>query len=509
MYFNPIRMPANDGPGYVGSRPAYIIMPTFRNALRGTVFVRRCTARTERRKLLSGRPFPSVSRKNGTIAGSIRSSMGFSEMLEKVFVVVALLLFAGAVLPLLQLRQPAGLTGAQEGGDLLSQLAFLGIYTVSALLILPRWRGVVYLVKRNKALVFLVGIALLSVLWSVSPEITLLRVLAVVGTTLFGAYFATRYSLDQQLQLLACAIGLAAVLSLVVALTMPYYGVQHEVYNPSLPEVSVDGWRGIFAHKNTLGRLMVLGAIVFLLLALGGRRFRPIAWSGFILSIVLLLLSNSITALFVFLIFLILLPLCWSLRWRYTLMIPFFITIVLLGGGALVWLLSHAESILGMLGKDTTLTGRTGLWSAVIDMIWQRPLLGYGYSGFWLGWEGESSYVWRVAGVKAVQAHNGFLELWLNLGLLGVLAFSALFLLSFLRAIAWARWTQTVRGFWPLFYLEFMLLFSLTENTILSRNSIFWVLFVSIVFSTTVQQVRERRKKHVIRLRSKVRATHG
>ena len=117
--------------------------------------------------------------------------------------------------------------------------------------------------------------------------------------------------------------------------------------------------------------------------------------------------------------------------------------------------------------------------------------MGYGYGGFWLGWAGESAQVWLLRGAdKAWHAHNGLLNIWLDLGLLGVSVFVLGFLLAFRRAVAWARLTKTAEGLLPLVFLTFILLYNTTESGILSYNNITWILYVTMVLSMPVRGVR-------------------
>ena len=76
--------------------------------------------------------------------------------------------------------------------------------------------------------------------------------------------------------------------------------------------------------------------------------------------------------------------------------------------------------LFSLLGKDVTLTGRTGIWSAVTDSIAKRPLLGYGYQAFWLGLEGESYRVILTVSWVLAQAQNGFLDVMLEMGVAGL-----------------------------------------------------------------------------------------
>lgn len=91
-----------------------------------------------------------------------------------------------------------------------------------------RWRQFINVLTRDKLLLLLVVVALCSLFWSVSPEVTLRRSVALVGTTAIGAYLATRYTVGGQLRLLAWALGIAALLSLVFGLLLPSYEISSD-----------------------------------------------------------------------------------------------------------------------------------------------------------------------------------------------------------------------------------------------------------------------------------------
>lgn len=400
-------------------------------------------------------------------------SIGVLNALEKGFTILALFLYAGSLLPFV--------SGAAEGtydptqGNPVSQAIFLTLYVLAFCLVFARRRRLMRVLSRDKFLLLLIGLTLVSVLWATAPEVTLRRSVALIGTTLFGVYLAVRYDLNEQLRLLAWALGLGALLSLLFALALPAYGV--------MTELTATGWRGVYGHKNTLGALMALSTLVFLLLTVSGRRYRWLCLAGFGFSVGLLLLSNSKTSLMVFVTLLALLPFYSALRWRYTLMVPVFIAAILVSGGIATLVLSNNEVVFDALGRDATLTDRTEIWSAVIHMIREQPWLGYGYGGFWLGWAGPSAYVLLTIYFDPLTAHNGLLELWLGLGLLGVMVFTLGFVVAFLRAIAWARTAGSVVRLWPFAYLTLVLLQNLTESVILTQNDIFWVLYVAVVLS--------------------------
>jgi exopolysaccharide production protein ExoQ len=394
-------------------------------------------------------------------------------VLEKGFVVLALFFYSEAFIALFELK--AGLEIVPYAFNWYRAIFSYPIYLVLSFLVIKYARDIFLSVKREKFIVCLVGLTILSILWSDFPYVTFKRSASLIGTSLFGAYIAVRYTLKEQLQLLAVMLGIAAVFSLLFTALVPSYGISSELYDGS--------WRGIYVHKNVFGRLMVFSAIVFTLLNVNSRRSRHIKLALLSLSLALLILSTSKTSLVVFVILLALLPVYKSLQWHFYLRVflyCFFIVAVIC---TVTWLMNNTKFVLDAMGRDLTLTGRTELWEAVFVMIKKRPVLGYGYSAFWLGLDGKSEYVWRMVGWKVPHAHNGLLDLWLDVGLLGVLIFIAGFFQAVRNAVCMIRSTNNIEALWPLVYLTFMLLCNLTESTILKHYSIFWVLYVSVAIS--------------------------
>lgn len=357
-----------------------------------------------------------------------------------------------------------------------SKVLELGISPIILFLVVMQWKRILHIALKEKLLWLLTGFALASVLWSAAPGATLTATFGFVWVQVIGLYLA-RYTLNDQLRLIASALGITALVCLVIGLIAPEVGV--------LQGLDQGAWKGIFNSKNLLGRYMVLSALVFLLLAISSMKLRWLMWSGFGLSLFLIMLSTSKSALVLLLTFLPLLLVYTTLRWSYSWIVPFlFISFVTAGGSLAILLVSRAETIVNALGKDLTLTGRTELWAALLDKIWERPWLGYGYGGFWhRTQEGESADIWAITGWQPPHAHNGYLEILIELGLVGLLLFALIFLAAFLRAVIWVRLTRSVSGLWPPVYLTLLLLINLTESTLISNN-MFSALFITTLLST-------------------------
>ncbi|NEO23269.1 O-antigen ligase [Moorena sp. SIO4A5] len=402
---------------------------------------------------------------------------------EPIFTTVSLVLYSGGVLTVI-------LSGGRSEGDViqefdssLSRLLFVLIYLVTFFLLTLRWKKVLYVLSKDRWLNLLVGIAVVSIFWSSEPTTTINRAVALIGTTLFGVYLASRYTIKEQLEMLGWAFGVAVLLSFMFIVALPKYGIMGGVHAGT--------WRGIYVHKNVLGKVMVPSAVVFLLLAIRGKKNNLLFWGGFGFSVILLLFTTSKTALVSLIIMLLSLYLYRMLRWRYDLLIPTIFAMTTFGGSVLIWLLDNADALLGAIGKDATLTGRTELWPFVLDMINKQPWLGYGYGSFWNGFNGESAYVWRAVLWAAPNAHNGLLDLWLALGILGVSIYLIGFSFSLLRAIAWLRVSKTSENLWPLLFLTYTVLANITETSVMIQNNIFWVLYTSVALSVLIPLERQ------------------
>lgn len=383
------------------------------------------------------------------------------------------------------------LSGSIAGGcDLTSlekdtaivRLIYTITYAVFLGLLVLRWKRVLYLLSRDKFISLLVGLALISCLWSADFSTTLNRFIALFGTTTFGLYLASRYSLREQIQLLAKAFWLGILFSLLFAIAIPSVGTMcsHE-----------GAWRGVYSHKNSLGKLMVLSVITFLLLLMHSTRFRIQLWLGLSGSFLLLILSTSKSSLVTAITILMLLPVYRSLRLQDKILAPVFLSISILLSGTLVLLLSNAESIFAALGKDPTLTGRTELWAHSLKMIQQRIFLGYGFQSFWQGYASPAAHVWRTIGWEPPNAHNGLIELAIDLGLLGILIFLAGFVTNLVRAFIWVRVSRMSEGLWPLIYLTFIFLINITESSLFQRNNIYWVLYVALTLTILTPPKKE------------------
>jgi exopolysaccharide production protein ExoQ len=350
----------------------------------------------------------------------------------------------------------------------------LVIYGITFLLLLARWRTSLAILIQGKSILLIILMVLFSCLWSDWPDESWRKGLNAMATGAFGIYTATRFSLREQLKYLLIALGAVTIFCLVFSLLQPGSSIEIGANAGSL--------RGPMTQKNLLARLMVLTIIVSITAMRTLPRWRWFSGLVGLLGALLLILTGSKTALLVLIVLLLLIPLYGALRWKDTVLIPSLIAVVLIAGSASTLLVSNWESLLRGLGRDPSLSGRTDLWTGAIEKISQRPLLGYGFQAFWQV-DGGGADIWKMVLYKPPHAHNGYLNIALDLGLLGLVIFLGSLLIAYIRSIQWVRLYPGMLGIFPMLYVTFMFMYNHTENTIVEHNSIFWAEFVAIFLS--------------------------
>jgi exopolysaccharide production protein ExoQ len=407
---------------------------------------------------------------------------------EKLFAVSVLLYSTGAFLPLLQAGRTRDSGTGIWMGALLTNALWISVYCISLFLLRRDFKDQFTRVKSNWVILPLLGLATASILWSDAPFLTILRCMALYGTTVISLYFSWRYGTRELMNLSAWALGIAGACSIFFVIFFPRYGIG--------TGDSQGDWLGIYGQKNNLGAAMSIGFLISLLLFrfTRPRRYRYLFLAGFMLILVFGADSTSSIVICAALPVII-----WITR--VTLALSLHLTRRRIGIGVLAMSLvcvvalnsedvtnalgNDVEAVINALGKDVTLSGRTAIWVLVYQAIQDKPILGYGYEAFWRGDEGPGGDIWEKYGQNLFYSHNGFLEVWLGLGLVGVMAFTALFVFSIVRTLHFVRNRFCLDTVWPWLFLCYLFLSNLTEATFMKTNTLAWILFsiVALGFS--------------------------
>jgi exopolysaccharide production protein ExoQ len=323
---------------------------------------------------------------------------------------------------------------------------------------------------KNKALLGLMCLAVISVLWSTAKQTTFQVSIKVWVGSLFACYLATRFTSQWLMRFLIFMGVVTALGSILFAVAIPSYGV--------FAGYAGGAWQGITSHKNTLGLAMayLLTPIFFVD---GIRLNRRVLYS--LLMLFVLYKSQSkgayldTAAMLLFVGFLYL-----ARRLRISdLMLIILVSGVLITATVIIGVV-FLEPITFALGKDPTLDGRTVIYKLVWQAITKHPWLGYGYTSFWYPGSNESQFIslsldWPGIGYS----ENGFLELLLALGFVGLSMLLAMLGKAIVQGSLLMRSaTYTPRIGWFMTILFLALMTNIDAGWFLAVDNIDWVLII-------------------------------
>lgn len=384
---------------------------------------------------------------------------------ESIFLVICLVAASGA----LESGRYAYLRGSTVRA--LSMLAL-----VIALALLKRSPDLLRLARSAWPAVLPLAVAWLSLSWSVAPQLSLQRLLSLTTVSALGLLLASGRDICGQLRLIAIALLAVMMITVTVVWLSPQVGVMHGVH--------AGIWRGWYSSRNHLARAMALACPVAVLMALGGEWPRWRASAMLSAAVVLLYLAGSRTAPAVASVTMAGIAALLGLR-RLTAarrqLVLRFAAAALLSSAVLA--IVYAGPLFRWLGGDAALTERGQIWRVLFDLAADRPWLGYGFGAFWQGPHGPSLVAQVRLGRYPWHAHDGFLELALDLGLLGLGVFLATFVIVGQRAVKRGVASARRIDLWPATYCLFFVLSNLDETELVRYDSIYWIVYVAVVVS--------------------------
>ena len=350
------------------------------------------------------------------------------------------------------------------------RLAWYPIYLIVLALSLRIFPLILRMVSFNPLIVICIFWCFTSVFWSLDPGISFRRSIALLMTTLMGIFFAARYDWSEFVQRLAYAFAFVVIITFIIVAVDPARGIH--------PTIHPGAWRGAYTTKNYLGATMTRSLAVmlcaFVMRPDRGWLWLPMAALSFLLVILSTSKTSLLSCIFVIGAFIFI---------RFYRRYPISRMVLIYGLLAIITLFTALmatipEVMLGLIGKDTSLTGRTGIWDNIFRSINERPILGYGYGVYWVDEFGPSYYVRLVLEWGVPSAHNGWLETWLSVGIVGVLLFGLLYIWTLMLAIMRLKRGGT-ETYWVIIITLVFLIFSLSESSVLQQNDLSWVIFVT------------------------------
>ena len=335
---------------------------------------------------------------------------------------------------------------------------------------------------------FLLGLLILGVLssfWSETPLDTFKSSLVLVGLAIYASIIAVRCNLQELTKYLR-EFGLWVTVSSALV----------QIFLPSVSGNTKDSWQGITGHPNVLGAVMALSTVLWWLNAIDRPKQR---WGSMMLatgSLIVMMLTNSSGSKVIFFALISLSTLFRVLKHlQFRQAATALLFFLVFGIPLSLAILNNTDAIFGILGKDKNLTGRGEFWPDIIAAIDRRLFLGYGYQGFWQSWRGAENPAAHIRTPYFIptHSHNGFFELALALGLVGIFLFSLSFLKNTIHVFLMMYFDRLPEAEISLLLLTYIISSNLSESGLWATG---YHPFIYILLS--VRHGMEFKKEHVL-----------
>src|ERR1700736_4539423 len=366
------------------------------------------------------------------IAALLRSEFRFRKIGSAAVWVPAVLLLVQGSRPVSEWLGSVGQN--RLGGDPVNTFTFAVLITISLVVLRRRklnWR---VLINENKALFLIYGYLAISAVWSDLPLVSLKRLLKDYACVLAALVLLTEQ--DPASAVRAVYVRVAYVLfplSLVYGKYFPAIGRNYSVEGEPM-------FTGVTMQKNSLGELVfVFGLFLIWDLVATWRQTarnktqRVARVLIFALGVWLLIACDSKTSFFCLAVGLIIF---WGagrlLRMKHGKQILISALVAIICLVALDETVGLSQTIIRALGRNPTLTGRTDIWHVLLEQH-TNPVTG---EGFYVFWDTDKGNEARDALARINTAHNGYLEAYIDGGVIGVSLLVIVLLAAGRRAIA-------------------------------------------------------------------------
>ncbi len=360
----------------------------------------------------------------------------------------------------------------------IASILWVMIYAGSAVYILLDQKQFLRAIIHSWPALLLPFYALLSVFWSAAPSWSLTASIQLIITTLIAIWIGSRFSAMDIFKSLLLATAFGVLISILndylhfVKIPPPIEYIGGEIANT-----------GIYRQKNVYGKAI---GLLTLCLIIVGIRYQKLSIAIFfsVLLWIPLVSTQSVGSIFIYLITM-LLPILWWLSSRtkkqfilfmsllsFLLMSVFFVVLFDLG---------LVDNVLQGMGKDSTLTGRTLLWSIGIDVFEKYPLTGVGYQAFWQpGTFDQVPVIHAMFGGQALNGfHSAFIEVMVALGVFGLAIFIYLLLATVFRTVIWYKNRVTAGSFGVVFFVLSSIVAATFDVILFRQHEVFYILMIT------------------------------
>jgi exopolysaccharide production protein ExoQ len=309
-------------------------------------------------------------------------------------------------------------------------------------------------------LIAFLALATLSLVWSFYPGATALGLAATWFTVIGGVAVAVTFSWAEVLRGLGLALrfvlGMSLLFEFVVAAVIrrpvlppvPEPGIDYANLPDKIPpmlywsrnelfQVFDDGKiQGIVGNSTLLSFVALLGIIVFGLQLVGGQVRRRWGFFWLAIAVVNLAFSRSATNILGLVAVIVVVAAVLLVRRAATprAVVSTYVSLIVVALAALAGGLAFRAQVLGLLGKSSDLTNRTQIWQDVSALAQERPVFGWGWVSYWVPWVKPFDNLAENNGIRQLHAHNAWIDVWFQLGIIGLIVFGALIVSTLSRS---------------------------------------------------------------------------
>lgn len=362
-------------------------------------------------------------------------------------------------------------------GSPLDRLILSGLLFAGIAVLIQRSRRVVMMLRANGPIILFFVYCAISTLWSDYTGVAFRRWTKALGDLVMVLIVLTDRSPSAAIKHLLTRVGFLLVP--ISVLLIKYYPDLGRGYHPW---TWTPYYTGVTMGKNLLGMICLLfglGSVWRFLQVFQGkegpRRTGPLIAHGTMLVMVFWLfwMADSMTSLSCFLLGVILIAATSIRALARKPAIIHLLVVTMLSVSAAVLFLDLGSGFVETMGRDPTLTGRSAIWNLVLGMT-ANPLSGTGFESFWLG--PRLDKIWSLYWWHPNEAHNGYLEVYLNLGWVGVAILAMMLITGYRTVVAAFRDDPNTAGL-RLTYFVIAVAYNFTESAIRMMNPV-WTFFL-------------------------------
>jgi len=367
--------------------------------------------------------------------------------------------------------------GSSDEGNPLDALVYLSLIVMGVNVLSKRQVTLSEVVDNNGWIVAFLLYCFIAIIWSDSPFVSFKRWIKVLGHPVMALILLTEPDPDEALvRLMKRSAYILATFSILAIKYYPDIGRRYDDWSGLAINV------GISQSKNTLGCVcLVLGFFFVWHFVRIWRAEKSKARRDELRLLVVLLFmiayllrkSHDATATLCFLIAIAVIFLT-GRRWLNKKLIGTYVVVALVGLVVAELAFGIFEQVADLTGHQSTLMGRMELWRACLA-VHINPIFGVGFESFWLG---DRLHLLKEGRPwQPNEAHNGYLETYLNLGLVGLLMLFCLITATFHR-IRLGLLRNPDWGRFQLGFLAAIVFYNLTEATFKGLSLTWFIFFI-------------------------------